>query len=247
MGFDIRLKDDGVPVEDAEFMIFGKAVNMMEKQGEQMDMAIDQQKQQMEQMEQQQQMMEQQAQAGQQPGQPPAAPEGVNMAPGRTGSAPGGGESQEAQPMPPMPMQMMQFAPLKGGENKDYLYNGMGSPHPKKERDAEDLDKYADARKDAFDPTKTPKNWIEGVIAKGYLTPLIKQVADDGSKMWFTQDGVDYIANLHPTGVTHVEKASFGMGPVYKTPHTPAAKYNTTSDSESREHDLYEEDANVSN
>ena len=247
LGFDIRLKDDGVPVEDAEFMIYGKPVNMMEKQGEQMDMAIDQQKQQMEQMEQQQMMMEQQAQSGQQPGQPPAPPEGVNPAPGRTGAAPGGGESAEAQPMPPMPLQNMAFAPLKGGQNKDYLYNDMGSPHPKKNRDANDLDEYAENRKSDDDPTKMPKNWVEGVIAKGYLTPIIKQVSDNGKKMWFSQDGIDYIADLHPTGVTHIEKASFGMGPVYKNPHSPGAKYNTTSDSELRENDPYDEDENVSN
>ena len=242
LGFDIRLKDDGVPVENAEFIIFGKPVNMMEKQGEQMDMAIDQQKQQMEQMEQQQQMMEQQAQSGQQPGQPPAPAEGVNQAPGRTGAAPGGGESAEAQPMPPMPMQMMEFAPLKGGQNKDYTYNML----PRKERDADDLDKYADARKDDLDPTKTPKNWVEGIMSKGYLTPIIKQVTDDGSKMWFTQDGVDYIANLHPTGVTHVEKASFGMGPVYKTPQ-PGASYSPTGNNKQMETDwdYDEEDENA--
>ena len=148
--------------------------------------------------------------------------------------------------MPPMPMQNMSFAPLKGSQNKDYLYNDMGSPHPKKDRDADDLDRYADARKSDDDPTKTPQNWVEGIVSKGYLTPLIKQVSDDGKKMWFSQDGIDYIADLHPTGVTHVEKASFGMGPIYKTPHTPGAKYNPTSNSESREYDPYaEEDENA--
>jgi len=244
LGFEIRLKDDGVPVEDAEFMIFGKPVNMMEKQGEQMDMAIDQQKQQMEQMQQQQQMMEQQAQSGQQPGQPPAPPEGVNPAPGRTGAAPGGGESAEAQPMPPMPMQNMDFAPLKGGQSKDYTYNYL----PRKERTTEELDKYADNRKPEDDPTKVPdvtkapKNWVEGLMSKGYQTPIIKQVSENGKQMWFSQDGIDFVADLHPTGVTHVEKASFGMGPVYKTPHTEGIKYNTTSDSESREYDPYAEE-----
>ena len=232
LGFDIRLKDDGVPVEDAEFMIFGKPVNMMEKQGEQMDMAIDQQKQQMEQMEQQQQMMEQQAQSGQQPGQPPAPPEGVNMAPGRTGAAPGGGESAEAQPMPPMPMQMMAYA----NQNKDFTWNtrGQGTPH--------DVDELGEKRKSDDDPTKAPENWVEGVIAKGYLTPLIKQVSNDGKKMWFSQDGVDYIADLHPTGVTHVQKATFGQGPAYKTPQGEHVKYNTTSNSESREYNPYDDE-----
>ena len=250
LGFEIRLKDDGVPVEDAEFMIFGKPVNMMEKQGEQMDMAIDQQKQQMEQMQQQQQMMEQQAQSGQQPGQPPAPPVGVNPAPGRTGAAPGGGESAEAQPMPPMPMQMMEFAPLKGGQSKDYLYNGMGS---KKDRSIEELDKYADARKSDDDPTKTPQNWVEGIVSKGYLTPIIKQVSNDGTKMWFSQDGIDFIANLHPTGVTHVEKASFGQGPSIEGSNGPSKNpqmsYNPMSNRNKNMEDSfeYEEDNNANN
>ena len=237
LGFDIRLKADGVPVEDAEFVIYGKPVNMMEKQGEQMDMAIDQQQQQMQMMEQQQQMM--QAQPGQQPGQPPAPPEGVNQAPGRVGAAPGGGESAEAQPMPPMPMQMMAYA----NQNKDFLYNDMGSPHPKKNRTAEDLDKYADNRKSDDDPTNLnmPKNWVEGIMSKGYPTPIIKQVANDGSKMWFSQDGVDYIANLHSSGVTHIEKATFGMGPVYKTPQ-PGVSYDPTGNNKRGDWDYDEED-----
>ena len=210
-------------------------------------MPIHQQKQQKEQMEQQQQMMEMQAQSGQQPGQPPAAPGGVDQAPGRTGAAPGGGEGEGAQPMPPMPMQNMEFAPLKGGQNKDYTYNYLGSPHPKKDRDADDLDKYAEARKSDDDPTKAPQNWVEGVIAKGYLTPLIKQVSDDGKKMWFSQDGIDYIADLHATGVTHVQKATFGQGPAYKTPQGQSVSYNPTNNNKQGEWDYDEEDENVSN
>ena len=136
-----------------------------------MDMALDQQKQQMEMMEQQQQMM--QAQAGQQPGQAPAPAPGVDQAPGRTASAPGGGEGQGAEPVPPMPMQMMAFAPLKGSVNKDYTYNarGQGEPH--------NIDTLGEKRKSDDDPTKEPENWVEGVVAKGYLTPIIKQVSND--------------------------------------------------------------------
>ena len=152
------------------------------------------------------------------------------------GAAPGGGEGQGAQPVPPMPMQMMNFAPLKGSVNKDYTYNarGQGEPH--------NIDKLGETRKSDDDPTKEPENWVEGVIAKGYLTPIIKQVSNDGKKMWFSQDGIDFIANLHPTGVTHVEKATFGMGPVYKTPQGEHVKYSTTSNSESREYDPYDEE-----
>ena len=249
LGFEVRLKADGVPVEDAEFMIFGKPVNMMEKQGEQMDMAIDQQKQQMEQMQQQQEMMEQQAQAGQQPGQAPAPPEGVNPAPGRVDAAPGGGEGAGAAPVPPMPMQNMNFAPLKGGQNKDYTRaaRGEGEPH--------DVDALGEARKSDDDPTKAvdatkaPKNWVEGLMAKGYTTPLIKQVSDNGKKMWFSQDGIDFVADLHSTGVTHVQKASFGRGPSIQKPDgpsvNPGASYSPTGNNKQGEWDYDEEDENA--
>ena len=30
--------------------------------------------------------------------------------------------------------------------------------------------------------------------------------------MWFTQSNTDYIADLSPSGITHVEKAVFGSG-----------------------------------
>ena len=228
LGFDVRLKDDGVAVEDAEFVIYGKPVNMMEKQGEQMDMQLEQTQQQMEMMQQQQQMMEMQGMGT------PEKPDGVNPAPGRVGSAPGGGESAEAAPVPPMPMQNMDIS-----KDKDYLWNSRPHRPPGFETDP---DSYGEARKDDMDPTKAPKTWVEGIIAKGYLTPVIKQVADDGSKMWFTQDGVDYIADLNPIGVTHIQKATFGQGPAYKTPHTPGISYNTTSNSNQRD---VEEDEDV--
>ena len=228
LGFDVRLKDDGVAVEDAEFVIYGKPVNMMEKQGEQMDMQLEQTQQQMEMMQQQQQMMEMQGMGT------PEKPDGVNPAPGRVGSAPGGGESAEAAPVPPMPMQNMDIS-----KDKDYLWNSRPHRPPGFETDP---DSYGEARKDDMDPTKAPKTWVEGIIAKGYLTPVIKQVADDGSKMWFTQDGVDYIADLNPIGVTHIQKATFGQGPAYKTPQGPSISYNPTSNSNQRD---VEEDEDV--
>ena len=228
LGFDVRLKDDGVAVEDAEFVIYGKPVNMMEKQGEQMDMQLEQTQQQMEMMQQQQQMMEMQGMGT------PEKPDGVNPAPGRVGSAPGGGESAEAAPVPPMPMQNMDIS-----KDKDYLWNSRPHRPPGFETDP---DSYGEARKDDMDPTKAPKTWVEGIIAKGYLTPVIKQVAYDGSKMWFTQDGVDYIADLNPIGVTHIQKATFGQGPAYKTPQGPSISYNPTSNSNQRD---VEEDEDV--
>ena len=206
LGFDVRLKADGVPVEDAEFMIFGKAVPMAEMQGEQLAMGLEQQEQQMQQMQQQQEAAQQQQQA---PQQAPAGPPGINQAPGRTAAAPGGGEGGGAAPIPPMPMQQMH-----GQEkDKDYLWNA----RPQRPIGFETaIDTYGAARKSDDDPTKMvdldkPQHWVQGIMEKGFPTPIIKQVSNDGKKMWFSQDGTDYIADLTPLGVNFIEKATFGF------------------------------------
>jgi len=246
LGFDVRLKSDGVAVEDAEFMIFGKAVPMAEMQGEQLAIGLEQQEQQMEMMQQQQQAAQQQQQ------QAPAAPPGVNQAPGRTGAAPGGGEGQGAAPIPPMPMQQMDTA-----KPKDYLWNS----RPNRPDGFEtDIDTYGEARKPETDSTKMeewskPQNWVQGIMAKGFLTPIIKQVSNDGKKMWFSQDGTDYIANLTSLGVNFIEKAtfvnSFGKGPDIKPADGPSSNpqinYNPMSMRNKNIDDSldYEEDDNA--
>ena len=221
LGFDVRLKADGVPVEDAEFMIFGKAVPMAEMQGEQLAMGLEQHEQQMQQMQQQQEAAQQQ----QQQQQAPAGPPGINQAPGRTAAAPGGGEGEGAAPIPPMPMQQMDIE-----KAKNYLWNAMGSPHPEIERD---VDEMGEQRKSADDPTNLSKNWVQGIMEQGFLTPVIKQVSNDGKKMWFSQSGIDYIANLTPLGVNFIEKATFGMGPSIEGSQgpskNPGAEYNPMS------------------
>ena len=239
LGFDVRLKADGVPVEDAEFMIFGKAVPMAEMQGEQLALGLEQQQQQMQQMQEQQQAAQQQQQ------QAPAAPgpPGINQAPGRTAAAPGGGEGEGAAPIPPMPMQQMDIE-----KAKNYLWNAMGSPHPNIERD---VDEMGEQRKSADDPTNTPKNWVQGIMEKGFPNPVIKQVSNDGKKMWFSQSGIDYIANLTPLGVNFIEKATFGMGPSIEGSNGPSKypqmNYNPMSNNNKNVEDSlgYEEDDNA--
>ena len=62
LGFDVRLKDDGVNLDEAEFLVFGKPVPTAQMQGEQMAMGLEQQQQQMEMMQQQQQQIDYQRQ-----------------------------------------------------------------------------------------------------------------------------------------------------------------------------------------
>jgi hypothetical protein len=238
LGFDVRLKEDGVPVEDAEFMIYGKPVNMAEMQGEQLAMGLEQQEQQMQMMEQQQ---EQQQEA---PPQAPAPPPGVNQAPGRSGAAPGGGEGQGAAPIPPMPMQQMDLG--KDAEKpKDFVYNSLSgnrTPHD---------DEYYENRKSDDDPTKPvnlnrPQNWVEGLMSKGFLTPIIKEVSNDGKKMWFSQDGTDYIANLTSFGVNFIEKADFYNGPNIQKPKGPSVNPQISYNVDDQQ-DWEENDANPQN
>ena len=211
LGFDVRLKDNGVNLDEAEFLVFGKPVPMIQMQGEQMAMGLEQQQQQMEMMQQQQQQ------------QMAAAPPGVNQAPGRVGAAPGGGEGGGAEPAPAMPLQSMMLA--KDAKKFGGRFAGQTPDwHDKSPLEEDDVDEIADARAEG-------KSWMQDLFDKGYTSPLIKQVNETGTKMWFAQDGVDFVADLNPLGVTHIEKATFGQGPIFqnKGPSTnPTIKPNPT-------------------
>ena len=184
LGYDVKLKDNEVPLDEAEFIISGEPVPMAQMQGEQMAMGIEQ--------------MQQQGEAP-----PPDAgggpPTGVNPAPGNVGSAPAGGESPEATPL-----QMM---------------HGANEALANREKD---VDTYFDnraargeERQMGFKRTGTPPNpmkvktWASQLMEKGYSTPLVKDVTPNGKQVWFTNEGVDYIADLGMAGIAHVEKARF--------------------------------------
>ena len=223
LGFDVRLKDNGVNLDEAEFLVFGKPVPMMQMQGEQMAMSL-------EQMEGQQQQMEQMQQMG--------GVEGVNPAPGRTAAAPGGGEGPGASPMPPMPMQQMD---LDKGEGK---FKGMGytpglSTKPPFDKNGNDTDRDIDSWTEERERGPGSKGWMKDLFNKGYTSPLIKEVTNDGKQMWFSQDGIDFVASLGATGINFVEKASFGQGPIFKDPNGPSAnpgfKYQPALPSEDEE------------
>ena len=81
MGFTVKLKDQNMDLEDVAFVIEGESVPMVQLQGEQTALGIEQTMQQMEQQKQQQEMMEQQQQqmagGGEQP--PAEGAEGEGM------------------------------------------------------------------------------------------------------------------------------------------------------------------------
>ena len=190
LGYEVKLKDNDVPLDEAEFIISGEPVPMAQMQGEQMALAVQQ-------MEQQGEMA---AGGGPQPGGPPpgGAPTGVNPAPGNAGMAPAGAEEGA------MPLQMMDSP-------ENYMVNREKDPDTyfdnrnKKEQD----------RQWGLKETGTPPNplnvktWASELMEKGYPSPLVKDVTENGKQLWFVNEGIDYVADLGTLGITHVEKARF--------------------------------------
>ena len=148
-----------------------------------MAMGLEQQKMQQEQMEQQQAMMAQQQMMG-----------------GMGGGGEEGGAIQAMQKAYKPPSQG-KFKGRTGGQTPDWM-----DKNPQEERD---IDEYAEARANKNELTLST-TWVESLLEKGYSSPTIKELTPDLSQMWFVQNGVDYVAQLSPTGVTHVEKATFG-------------------------------------
>ena len=216
LGYEVKLKDDDVPLDQAEFIISGKAVPLAEMQGEQMALAVQQMKEQGEM--QQEQMNEIAGQQGQ--------PTGINPAEGRAGMAPAGPEG--------MPMQMMwdeitksKFNGRMGGVTPNWM-----DKVPGEERNIEEFaanyGKKKENRPDAL-ALEVDKSWIGGLANKGYSAAIIKDVTSDGKQLWFVNEGIDYVADLGATGILNVEKAKFEK----KTKPTPAPEkpmisYNPT-------------------
>ena len=195
LGFEIALKDQDVALDEAEFVISGEMVPTAKMSGEQQAMGIMQQKQQMEQAEQQAQMQQMQMGMG-----------GEEMPPEE------GGEAIQAM-LKAIPRSQRKFKGRTGGVTPDW-----SDKTPEEERD---IDEYAEARSKKNDLTLSVSNtWIGSLLEMGYTSPIIKEVTPDGSQMWFTQNGMDYVADLSGFGVTNVSKATFPPIP-QRERHTP--------------------------
>ena len=88
---------------------------------------------------------------------------------------------------------------------------------PNEERD---IDSYAEARS-----MELSKNWIDTLVEKGFTSPLIKDVSQDLKQMWFSQDNIDYVAQLTSAGVGIIEKATFTNPKTFET--DPKQQKNT--------------------
>ena len=186
LGFSVKLKEQDVPIWDADFIVSGEAVPTAQMQAEQLAMGVEAQKQQMQMQE--QQMQEQQAMAEQQQ-------EDAEM----EGEAPAeeGGDIQAM--MKSIPPSQRKFKGRTGGVTPDW-----SDKHPDEERD---IDEYAEARNK--NSLTLSKSWVESLADKGYASPIIKEVNPNMTQMWFSQSGIDYVAQLTPTGITTIEKATF--------------------------------------
>ena len=150
LGYQVKLKDDDVPLDQAEFIISGKAVPLAEMQGEQMALAVQQMKEQGEM--QQEQMNEIAGQQGQ--------PTGINPAEGRTGMAPAGAEG--------MPMQMMwdeitksKFNGRMGGVTPNWM-----DKVPGEERDIDEFAaKYGKKKENRPDGKNDDERWKKSMRA----------------------------------------------------------------------------------
>ena len=183
LGFDIKLKEQDVPLWEADFVVSGEPVPTAKMQAEQTALGLLQQKQQQEQAEQQQAMMEQQQEAPQEEGMP----------------------LDEAEPIQAMekaiPREKRKFKGRTGGITPDWRDKA-----PNEERD---VDEWAQARANKNELTLS-KSWLESLSEKGFHSPLIKEVTPDMKQMWFSENNVDYVAELSSSGVTNIEKAIFG-------------------------------------
>ena len=143
----------------------------------------------------------------------------------------------------------------------DKAYDGKEfDPTRKKEKD---IDTYFDNRKekeedrdlglDKIPPHMRPrpkyyeakfaKTWVEDLADKGYQSPVIKSSNDEGTKLWFIDGGVDYVANVGATGVGYIEKATFQPLPsnaTNKISYDPTG--NNMRKPNDNEEDLYEEE-----
>tara|TARA_R100001594_G_scaffold146503_1_gene197978 strand:+ start:468 stop:2444 length:1977 start_codon:yes stop_codon:yes gene_type:complete len=195
LGFDVKLKEQDVDLYEAEFVVSGEAVQTAQIAEEQQKIALQQTKDQQDLVKKQTEMQEDQLDQQEQQ----MEMQEVDL------NADGEVSPEEALAIQAMqksiPASQRKFKGRTGGVTPNWA-----DKHPDEERD---IDEYAEARANKNELTLS-KTWIESLNEKGFGAPVIKQVSDDLSQMWFSENNVDYIAQLSATGVTTVEKAIFG-------------------------------------
>jgi len=195
LGYTVNLKDPSVDVEEARFVVSGKP-KIIEAQTKQMEQAVEMQDQQMEQMEQQAEMAQQEQQGG-----------GEEMAPELAGLLQQQSDNQRL-------LKSSSKTPLRNRKLKGRY--PFGNP-PNSLRPVQDETNKLEERTEKFFDTFATKSWMQDLMEKGYPAPLIKELSDDGTKLWFSQNEDNFVAHLHNGRLARVEKATFAKPPEVST------------------------------
>ena len=190
LGYTINLKDPDVDVEEARFVISGKP-KMIEAQTKQMELGVEQQEQAMEQAEEQAEMAKQQAEQEQEAG--------------------GEEEEQLSPELAGLLQQQLEKAIPRHKRKHKGIFGGI-TPDNSMVAVQNETNKLEDKKKDFYDLFAT-KSWMQDLIEKGYPAPLVKQLSDDGTKLWFSQNEDNFVAHLHNGRLARVEKATFAKPP----------------------------------
>ena len=228
LGFEIKLKEDDVPLEDAEFVVSGEMAQMVQMQAQGQALQLQQQVAQANQM-------QAQMQGG----------GGVGAVGGGGGGEEAGAEGGADEAIPAIqamqkaiPASERKFKGRTGGRTPDY-----NDKTPLEERD---IDEWADKRKEKAEDRswglEINKTWIQSLNEQGFVSPIIKEVAPDGSKMWFIEKGVDYVADLSTDGLGDIKKATFLVPFPNQSPSNPTISYDPSGGNQRNEEEEDDDD-----
>ena len=228
LGFEIKLKEDDVPLEDAEFVVSGEMAQMVQMQAQAQALQLQQQVTQT-------QQLQAQAEAG----------GAVGGEAGGGGGAEAGAEGGQEGALPAIqamekaiPASERKFKGRTGGRTPDH-----NDKTPLEERD---IDEWADKRKEKAEDRswglEINKTWIQSLNEQGFVSPIIKEVAPDGSKMWFIEKGVDYVADLSTDGLGDIKKATFLVPFPNQSPSNPTISYDPSGGNQRNEEEEDDDD-----
>ena len=228
LGFEIKLKEDDVPLEDAEFVVSGEMAQMVQMQAQAQALQLQQQVTQT-------QQVQAQAEAG----------GAVGGEAGGGGGGEAGAEGGEEGALPAIqamekaiPASERKFKGRTGGRTPDH-----NDKTPLEERD---IDEWADKRKEKAEDRswglEINKTWIQSLNEQGFVSPIIKEVAPDGSKMWFIEKGVDYVADLSTDGLGDIKKATFLVPFPNQSPSNPTISYDPSGGNQRNEEEEDDDD-----
>ena len=228
LGFEIKLKEDDVPLEDAEFVVSGEMAQMVQMQAQAQALQLQQQVTQT-------QQLQAQAEAG----------GAVGGEAGGGGGGEAGAEGGEEGALPAIqamekaiPASERKFKGRTGGRTPDH-----NDKTPLEERD---IDEWADKRKEKAEDRswglEINKTWIQSLNEQGFVSPIIKEVAPDGSKMWFIEKGVDYVADLSTDGLGDIKKATFLVPFPNQSPSNPTISYDPSGGNQRNEEEEDDDD-----